>query len=104
MEPAIIAMDPENVKIVTAQAPGQAIVERAPEGHPILPPQGREDFMPVSPGQGNIPRNSFAEVGVEITSQGKIAAEKHRQINAGLRGNPAQQGGLVLDRVSHQVC
>jgi hypothetical protein len=97
-------MDPENVKIVPVQAPGQAIVERPPEGHSILPPQGREDFMPVSSGQGDIPCNEFSKAGVKITFQGKIAAEKHRQINTGLRGNPAQQGGLVLDRVGHQVC
>src|SRR5665647_2209072 len=76
VEPAIIAMDPENVKIAPAQTPGQAIVERPPEGKPVSPPQGREDFMPVSPGQVDIPRNEFSKVGIKIAFQGKIATEK----------------------------
>ena len=63
VEPAIITVDPENVKIAPAQTPGQTIVEGPPEGKPIPPPQGREDFMPVAPGQGNIPRNEFAKAG-----------------------------------------
>jgi hypothetical protein len=59
--------------------------------------------MPVSSGQGDIPCNEFSKTGVKITLQGKITAKKHRQVNAGLRGNPAQQRGLVLDRVGHQI-
>ena len=89
VEPAVIAMDPEDVKIGRAQSPGQAVINRTPKGQPVPSPQGREDFMPVSPGQGDIPGNGGSEAGVKITLQRKIAAEKHRQINTGLRSNPA---------------
>ena len=59
--------------------------------------------MPVALQQRHVPFQHARETLVAEGAHRNVAAEEHSQIEIGLRGDPAQERRLILDRMGDEI-
>ena len=102
-----VAVDPEDVEgrcsLTAAEASEDAMADGAEDAVGLVVTEGGKELVLVAFEEGHVPLDGDAEAFVFVVANGEVGAKEDGEIDAGLVGDAAQQGGLVLDGMTDQV-